>query len=147
MPFFYQDLVFFNTYRNLYFIFMENLSGFGLDGPLTAKFAPGEVKAFVCMGQKDNEDIKDASRDTDNLWDLEQFEAAFSVAGIDTITATHPGGHEMPDGKMQGTRELFKKLYELYWKGEVNTSQHPPKPTGLGTGLSRNQQMAAIEVA
>ena len=116
-------------------------------GPLTAKFALGEVKAFVCMGQKDNEDIKDASRDTDNLWDLEQFDAAFSAAGIDTITATHPGGHEMPDQKMQGTRQLFKSLYEHYWKGEVNTSQRPPKPTGMGTGLSRNQQMDAIEVA
>ena len=92
-------------------------------GPITAKFAPApeedtppELKAFVVMGQKDNEDIKDASRDTDNLWDLKEFKSTLEAAGIEVQTETHPGGHEMPDVKMHGTRRLFTSLYEMYWK-------------------------------
>ena len=31
------------------------------------------LKAFICTGEKDHEDCKDATRDTENLWDLEVF--------------------------------------------------------------------------
>jgi len=106
-------------------------------GAITAKFAPApeegkpcELKAFVVMGQKDDEDIKDASRDTDNLWDLKEFRTAFEAAGIQVHTDTHPGGHEMPDIKMQGTRQLFTKLYEMYWEGRPATTYVDPNAPG-----------------
>jgi predicted esterase/desulfoferrodoxin (superoxide reductase-like protein) len=79
-------------------------------GPLTAKFAPGELKAFVCMGKKDDEDAKDATRDTDNFWDLGEFTTVFEAQGIEVATDTHPGGHEMPDLKMEGQDDI-KKMY------------------------------------
>ena len=95
-------------------------------GPVTAKFEPGQLKAFVCMGLQDNEDTKDATRNTDNLWDLEEFKNVFEGAGIETVTDTHAGGHEMPDMKMEGVKALYTRVFDFYHgKGP------PPPETGI----------------
>ena len=87
-------------------------------GPVTAQFDNKEfgecgVKAFVCMGEADSEDTKDASRSTGNLWDLEEFKKTYEAAGIEVQTDKFEGGHEMPTTKHGSSRALFKRFYEF----------------------------------
>jgi len=84
-------------------------------GAIKSTFAPGELSAFVAMGTADNEDIKDATRDTDNLWDLPEFKKTFEAAGIKTTTSTHNGGHEMPSMKTPGGfKQVLKDMFEAF---------------------------------
>ena len=89
-------------------------------GPVTAKFEPGEMKAFVVMGEQDSEDTKDASRSTNNMWDLAEFKKTYEASGIEVATNKHEGGHEMPATKQGSCRTLFKTMYEFIVKDVPN---------------------------
>ena len=78
------------------------------------------MRARVCLLQhlrkrieEHFEDIKDATRKTDNLWDLEQFCKEFEAVGIETETATHAGGHEMPHPDTEGAKHICSRIWTL----------------------------------
>ena len=83
---------------------------------MTAKFKPGQLKAFIVMGDRDTEDTKDATRDTDHMWDLIEFKKAYEACGIEVETDKHEGGHEMPIQKHATARGLFNRMYEFLIK-------------------------------
>jgi predicted esterase len=74
-------LVLFGT-RNLY-------SKYGLPA---VQFAEGAMKACVTMGRDDHDDQLDKA----DGQDLQEFEQIWSQAGVNAISATYEGGHEMP---------------------------------------------------
>lgn len=102
-------------------------------GPLTAHFKPEEMKGFIAMGLKDSEDTKDATRDTDNLWDLSEFRRLYEAHGIHVRCESHQGGHEMPDTKVNGVRGFWNRFWDFYWQNPDGTGDLPaflPSATG-----------------
>ena len=95
-------------------------------GPLTAKFNPYEMKAFIAMGVNDDEDTKDATRKTDNLWDLQEFAKLYSDHGCHVYTVTHQGGHEFPNTKVEGMRAFWARFWDFYHTGPKGEGAIPP---------------------